>query len=193
VKHLILSGGKPTESEAWVRALVAHAGPEARIALCLFAAEDPNMEQQIADGVSKVITKWAGKVQVSFKALTADNFALVSEWANVVVIPGGSPMKLTQELEPHGDLLQLWDGKTISGASAGADIMCRRYVYLQDKSFHDGLGWVAANFIPHWQAETWEGWASEDWDWAARELAETPGKTPLLTVREGHFVEITVQ
>jgi len=190
---LILSGGKPTESDAWVRALLSHADGEARIALCTFAGEDEAMQRAMADGITEVIRQAAGEVQTSFQTLTADNFAEVSAWANVVVLSGGSAAKLKRELEPHGDLMQLWDGKTISGSSAGADIMCRRYVYLQDKTFADGFGWVSANIIPHWQAQNWKGWNPEDWEWAAGELAGESGGVPLLTVREGEFVEIAVQ
>lgn len=193
MKYLILSGGKPTESERWVHALLRQAGSEAQIAFCLFAGETPELQTAMERGITEVIQRWAGKVRVSFQTLTPDTFKEVSAWANVVVIPGGDPQKLQRELEPHGDLMQLWDGKTISGSSAGADIMCRRYIYLQDKTFHNGFGWVAANFIPHWQAEGWEGWTAETWQWAAAELAGKPGDAPLLTVREGEFVEVAVQ
>jgi peptidase E len=195
VKYLILSGGKPAHREAWVQALLAHAGRDARVAFCMFASEDDATARAVVSGLSASIAEGVGVGgdEISFDTLTAKNFEEVSAWANVIVIPGGDPMKLKKELEPHGDLLKLWDGKTISGSSAGADIMCRRYVYLQDKSFHEGFGWVNANFIPHWQAPNWDGWTAKDWAWASRELSAKPGSTPLLTIREGEFVEIAVQ
>jgi hypothetical protein len=180
------------ERAAWVRALLAHAGREARVALCMFAGDEA-IQEAMATGVKAVIVDAAAVPDVSFKVFTAENFKEVSAWANVVVIPGGDPAKLKKELEPHGNLMELWDDKTISGSSAGADIMCKRYVYLQDKTFADGFGWVSANFIPHWQAETWPGWTDKDWAWAAKELSGRPGGIPLFTVREGEFVEIAVQ
>lgn len=192
MKRLILSGGKPTESKRWVDALLCQADGEARIGLCLFAGEDSKIQAAMESGVADVVKRWADKTKVELKTLTPDNFTEASNWANIIVIPGGDPSKLQKELAPYGDLMQLWDGKTISGSSAGADIMCCRYVYLQDKTFHQGFGWVKANFIPHWLAE-WEGWDYKTWQWAANELATDHGQTPLLLVREGEFVEIAVQ
>ncbi|HSX35126.1 MAG TPA: Type 1 glutamine amidotransferase-like domain-containing protein [Candidatus Saccharimonadales bacterium] len=193
MKHLILSGGKPAERGAWVHALLAHAGREARVALCMFASEDETLAQAMATGLKAVIADAAEIPDISFKVLDAANFKDVSAWANVIVISGGDPAKLKKELEPHGDLMQVWDGKTIAGSSAGADIMCKRYAYLQDKTFGGGFGWVPANIIPHWQAETWPGWDEADWAWAAKELSGKAGEAPLLTIREGEFVEIAVQ
>lgn len=192
MKRLILSGGKPTESKRWVDALLCQANGEARIGLCLFAGEDSKIQTAMEHGVTEVIKHWAGNTKVECQTLTPDNFVKVSNWANIIVIPGGDSQKLYNELTPQGDLMQLWDGKTISGSSAGADIMCRRYVYLQDKTFHQGFGWVQANFIPHWLAD-WEGWDYKTWQWAVNELATQPGQVPLLLVREGEFVEIAVQ
>lgn len=193
MKYLILSGGKPMERASWVQALLAHAGREARVALCMFAGDDETIQQAMVSGLKAIIADAAEVPDISFKVFTAENFKEVSEWANVIVIPGGDPAKLKKELEPHGNLMELWDGKTIAGSSAGADIMCKRYVYLQDKTFAEGFGWVQANFIPHWQSETWPDWGTDDWDWAAKELSGKPGGLPLLTVREGEFVEIAVQ
>jgi hypothetical protein len=195
MKHLILSGGRPWRGEdggkLWVQALLAHCGSEARIGFCVFAQEEAEWPETIRSNAG-LITKFAGDTAVNSKTMTAESFTEVSEWANVIVIPGGIPERLEQALKPYGDILQLWDGKTISGSSAGADIMCERYMYLQDRVVKQGFGWVPVSFIPHWQADLL-GWKPEDWRWAETQLARGPGELPLLCVREADFVELAVQ
>jgi peptidase E len=192
MKHLILAGGQMDVKggRAWVEALLQDCKSSAKVAFCLFAREESDWDQ-VVSGHIDLITRYTDK-RVNFKVFEAINFAEVSAWANVVVIVGGDPWRLKNTLEQYGNLMELWDGKTISGSSAGADIMVRRYMYLQDKVVQAGFGWVPVNVIPHWRAEGWKGWKPADWQWAARELAAGPGETPLLCIREGDFVEIEV-
>ncbi|HEV7454290.1 MAG TPA: Type 1 glutamine amidotransferase-like domain-containing protein [Candidatus Saccharimonadales bacterium] len=196
MKHLILSGGRPWSGEGggrhWVHSLFSQSGQKVRVAYCLFAEETAHWPEILLTN-QELITKHAGNHSVSFKTLEHDTFFDVSTWADVIVIVGGDPVRLRAALEQYGDLMQIWDGKTISGSSAGADIMVRRYVYLQDKTMHEGFGWVPANFIPHWQSTGWKDWEAQDWEWAANQLAGVPGEDPLLCVREGDFVEVAVQ
>jgi hypothetical protein len=196
MKHLILSGGRPWLSDnggkRWVDALLAYSGKTVHIAYCLFAQDPADWPETLRTN-QDLVRQFAGSREVSFKTLEHDSFFDVSAWADVIVIVGGDPAMLRDVLEQYGDLMQLWDGKTISGSSAGADIMVRRYMYLQDKVIQEGFGWVPVHFIPHWQANGWKGWEPKDWAWAANELAGQPGQEPLLCVREGDFVEIAVQ
>jgi peptidase S51-like protein len=192
MKHLILNGGKPIERKAWVELLLRDAGREARIAFCMFAAPSEDLREKMLAGIQQQITKHAGVRQIAFRVLEADNFNEVSAWANIIVIPGGDPWQLKNALAQYGDLMELWDGKTVAGFSAGADVMVRRYMYLQDKVVQEGFGWLPVNLIPHWQAD-FEGWRADDWQWASRQLASGPGDVPLITIREGEFVEFAVQ
>jgi hypothetical protein len=194
MKHLILSGGRPWLSDSggkqWVDALLARSGNTVHVAYCLFAQDASEWPETLRTNKA-LVQKFAGKRTVSFKTLEHDTFFEVSAWAHVIVIVGGDPATLRDTLEQYGDLMALWDGKTISGSSAGADIMVRRYMYLQDKVVQEGFGWVTANLLPHWEA--YEGWTAEDWQWAVNKLAGRPGEEPLLCIREGDFTEIAVQ
>jgi peptidase E len=192
MKHLILGGGQMATKggKKWVDVLLKNTGKTANIALCLFAVREAQWEE-IVDGTLQAIRPLTDK-KIECKVLDADTFIDISAWADVIVIAGGDAARLKNTLEQYGDLMSLWNGKTIAGSSAGADIMVQRYMYLQDRVVQQGFGWVPINFIPHWQSN-YDDWKAEDWTWAASELAGQPGEVPLICAREGDFVEITVK
>ncbi len=197
MKHLVLGGGYQMKAadggEHWVRTMLQRADGHARIAFCLFARDEHEwirvlQEQQDA------IKRYAGSTKVEFQTMTPDSLAEVSDWANVIYITGGGlPARLKTMLAKHGDILKLWNGKTICGSSAGADVLCQRYMHLQSKTVEQGLGWVNANLIPHWRAPDWPDWTEKDWDAAVQKMAEVPGRTPLLCMREGSFIELELK
>jgi hypothetical protein len=191
MKHLILGGGKVTTlgGKAWAKALLGHTGKTVKIAMCMFAIDETEWTSEADETINEI--KRLTDKRIEHAVLEADTFMDVSAWADAIIIVGGDPARLKNTLEQYGDLMSLWDGKTIAGSSAGADIMCQRYMYLQDRIVQEGFGWVPANIIPHWEAD-FEDWKPEDWKWAARELAGGPGEAPLLCMREGDFVEIKV-
>ena len=77
--------------------------------------------------------------------------------ATLVVLPGGSPTELLRVVRDLGDgrvgalLRDLHaDGATISGASAGAMVLCARtWLADTDRSLTDGLGLVPGLALPH--------------------------------------------
>ena len=77
--------------------------------------------------------------------------------ATLVVLPGGSPSELLRVLTELGDgrvgalLRDLHDrGATISGASAGAMVLCARtWLADGDRRIVDGLGLVPGLALPH--------------------------------------------
>jgi len=77
--------------------------------------------------------------------------------ASLVVLPGGSPTELLHVLSvladgAVGDALRRLhaDGVTLSGASAGAMVLCERtWLADSDRSIVDGLGLVPGLALPH--------------------------------------------
>ena len=86
----------------------------------------------------------------------------------LVVLPGGSPSNLLECLEgPVGDrLLELLDAGTgISGASAGAMVLCERVVRPAARGGADvvcGLGVVEGLALPHWSRRETRNWPLPD-------------------------------
>ena len=79
------------------------------------------------------------------------------EGAGIVVLPGGSPARLLDALSgPLGDrLLEAHRrGVSISGASAGAMVLCR-HVAMPGAGLASGLGLVEGIAIPHFDGSDW--------------------------------------
>ena len=77
--------------------------------------------------------------------------------ADLLVLPGGSPARLLSALRPHRDLLAalLARGTAISGASAGAMVLCR-WTVLPEHGWRvePALGLVDVDLVvPHYSAD----------------------------------------
>jgi cyanophycinase-like exopeptidase len=84
-------------------------------------------------------------------------FARAARSAALIVLPGGSPRRLLDVLV--GDVLDamigvLAEGGTISGASAGAMVLCT-YTAIPGAGVSDGLGLVPGVAIPHFDGSNW--------------------------------------
>lgn len=194
MKRLILMGGRPwlgpDKGQAFAQALLDSKNQTVNIAYCIFA--QPESDWAETERVNTdMLTEFADGKNLVFQTMTEDNFLDISEWADVVYMPGGDPAQLRQALDAHGEVATLWNGKTIAGSSAGADIMCEQFMYLQDKTIHEGYGWVRAVCIPHWLAD-FKGWKPDDWLRAEQVLQERFPELPILRIPESQFVQLTV-
>lgn len=86
-----------------------------------------------------------------------DGFIAAASSAAMIVLPGGSPKRLLDVLA--GDVLEALiavadGGGTISGASAGAMVLCT-YTALPGHGVTDGLGLVPGVAIPHFDGSNW--------------------------------------
>jgi peptidase E len=193
VKRLILMGGRPWVAqdggERLARALLRHTGKEVKLAFCIFAQPESEWEQTRQWNI-KMFNNFAGDKKLVYQTMTDENCEELSAWADVIYMPGGDTYELMRELKKHPDLASLWDDKIVAGSSAGADALCECFVYLQSKSFGEGLGWVQASCIPHWQH--YVGYEAKDWDFIEAEALKRRSDLPVLCIPEGQFVEITV-
>ncbi|HSW79595.1 MAG TPA: Type 1 glutamine amidotransferase-like domain-containing protein [Candidatus Saccharimonadales bacterium] len=198
MKRLILIGGHPgkaTDDNVLSYALRTHPANKVNIAFCNYAHIDTQWKD-VEKELIAMFEQFGGGKSLAFKTLSRDNFNEVSEWAGVIYITGGNPAKLKSELDKHEGLDTLWDGKIITGSSAGADIMCEQFVYLQEKTLGDGYGWVRATMIPHWghydEAE-FEKYTDDDFEFVRAKALKSRPDLPVLCIPEGQFVEIAVQ
>src|SRR5262245_13103086 len=118
MKHLFLSGGMPKanspQAKQWVDALLENHQVNANIAFCFFALPEAEWQDALKQNV-ELVTDNAGSAKVEYKLLTQNDFTEVSAWANIVVLAGGDPFRLKNALEQFGNLMEIWDGKTIAG------------------------------------------------------------------------------
>lgn len=195
MKRLILMGGRPWFGEdggkKFTEVLFRYYPNEVKLAFCIFAQPESEWEETCKWNTG-MFDKFKGARNIFYQIMTKDNFGDVSDWADVIYVPGGDPSVLQDRLKSCGDVAKLWDGKVIAGSSAGADFMCEGYIYLQDKSYGRGLGWVKATLIPHWRSDDWKGYEPPDWDEIERKSLQESPNTPVLCIPESEFVELTV-
>jgi len=188
-------GGRPwlakDGGQGFVDTLFRYYPVEVKLAFCIFAQPESDWEETCKWN-TRMFDKFKGNRAVSHQTMTEQNFAEVSAWADVVYVPGGDPAVLQKRLGACGDIAKLWDGKVVAGSSAGADFMCEGYIYLQDKTYGHGFGWIKATCIPHWRSDEWKGYAPEDWDFIEQESLKEAPDTPVLCIPESEFVEFTV-
>ncbi len=103
----------------------------------------------------------------------ASTIAALHDDVGLVVLPGGSPGGLLDALTMRGPvggpsvaqrLIELWEGGTaVSGASAGAMVLCARTA-TPDRStaVSGGLGLVDGMAIPHWSPGSERRWSLPD-------------------------------
>ncbi len=192
MKRLILMGGRPwlarDGGQEFVETLLRDNAPEVRLGMCIFAQPESDWEETRTINAT-TIAKFARNTPVTIKVMTSDNFREVSEWANVIYIPGGTTATLKERLASF-DIAVFWNGKTIAGSSAGAHLLCKKSVYLQDRTVVKGLGWVDVNVIVHWRSD-FAGFTDNDWDWAEQTLV-SEDSAPLICLPESKFVEVTI-
>ena len=193
MKRCILMGGRPwlatDGGKRQVEVLLRSFPRRAHLAFCLLAQDESDWAETRRVNI-EMIDRFAGAVRVIYQTMTTDNIAEASAWADIIYIVGGSPPKLLQELSAARlDLAELWDGKVIAGSSAGMDVLCAHFSYLQTREILAGLGWIKASCIPHWRNE---GEDFEMQSWAEGELARRYPALPILCVAEGDFCEVTV-
>ncbi|OGL30488.1 hypothetical protein A3F37_01280 [Candidatus Saccharibacteria bacterium RIFCSPHIGHO2_12_FULL_41_12] len=195
MKRLIPVGGssdKTTDiTNNLVESMLRYQPDKVKVAFCVFARLEDDWAKVMDNKVTQ-IEKFVGRnKKISYKLLTDENFIEVSAWADIIFMPGGDPYILKEKLEKHGDLKKLWDNKVIVGSSAGAMVMCNKYVYLQDKTIGQGFGWLEVSCLPHY-GSGFSGYTQEDWERAELELLKQSPGQPVLRLAEGEFAEFTV-
>lgn len=106
----------------------------------------------------------ATQVEVATEDALTDALARVAGEGGLLVLPGGSPARLLDALAPHRDALEaaVAGGLALSGASAGAMVVCR-WTVLPDRASRSGptvvpgLALVPVDLVlPHFDGGT--GW-----------------------------------
>lgn len=192
MNHFVLGGGKQSEAvdggQAFVGAMLRMVKNDVRIALCHFATMEDQWEEA-SQVTAKFISEHVGKIGVAYKTMNINNFVEISSWADVIYLTDGNSYLLKDTLLGFKDVSPIWQGKTIVGTSAGADVLCHKYVYLPEKRIGQGLGWVSCDLFTHYRSD-YPGWAAQDWIAFEEQFAADPAsKFSVLCLPEGDFAE----
>ncbi len=157
-----LQGGAELQPgcEAMDRAmLMGAAGVPRRVLVAPYAGR-AGREQQTAAANVRRWYEGLGATRVDAIAEGELGQALAGAGDALLVLPGGSPSRLLDALAPHADALMqaLADGLAVSGASAGAMVVCR-WTVLPDRGRRvvPGLSLVPVDLVlPHYRGDA--GW-----------------------------------
>lgn len=135
-------------------------GAPRRVVIAPFAGR-PGREQAMASANARRWYLGLGAGQVRTATPEPGDLADALADAELLVIPGGSPSRLLEALAPHADLLRAANaaGLAISGASAGAMVLCRWTVLPEGGSrVVPALGLVDVDLVvPHYRPGS-RGW-----------------------------------
>jgi hypothetical protein len=137
--------------------VVRAAPPGPLVVLAGAAAPGADHDRAVANAVRYYAT-WVGPDAVAAPDPRDDPDGAVEavSRAAMIVLPGGSPARLLDVLAgPVGTALRgRWaDGAVLSGASAGAMVLCERTVVPDRGEVVDGLGLVPGLALPHFRGE----------------------------------------
>lgn len=178
--HKAADGGK-----AFVEELVRGFEGPVKILECAFARERSEWQAAYEKDIA-LFTRNAPVREFAFQL--ADETTLLEQirWADVVYLRGGSHEdRLIAVLTATPGWTEALEGKTLVGASAGADVMAVSSYNLDELALHDGLGVVPVKCIPHFGSD----YNAPNIDWgAAVALLDAYGPPlPIAKVPEGGF------
>jgi hypothetical protein len=132
-------------------------------------------------------------LKVETKMAMPDEFTEQCQWADVVIFAGGDDDLLQYRMSKF-NVPKIWEGKIVTGSSAGADYLSVAFWPYDWREVKDGSGIVPVKFIPHYKfAESMEGDTRGPIDWkkAYEELKNYGDKNlPIHALEEGDFIVI---
>ncbi len=133
------------------------------------------------------------RLELEIKMASPDEFVAQCQWAEVIMIAGGDDDVLQYRMSKF-DVPKIWEGKIVTGSSAGADYLVNSFWTLDWRKVMDGSGILPIKFIPHYRSAEYakdDPRGEVDWKKAYEELENYGDKDlPIYTLKEGDFVVI---
>lgn len=184
----ILIGGYPHKAadggKAFCEELVKGKTEPVKFLDCLFARPQELWEKGHAQDIELFGSNLPEK-QLDMVPADPEKFIEQLKWADVVYIRGGSNEALRAALEKHPGWIEVLEGKTLAGSSAGANILSKYFWSPDSLQCHDGLGILPVKVIVHYGSEY--NSPNVDWNKAEVELRAYKDDLPVLKLPEGGF------
>ncbi len=150
ILHGGFSKGKTDEDNSKFYTEILKDAPEkAKVLLVCFAKDD----DRISDATTRVMAefnknKW--QKEITFEIANNESFLGQIKLADVIYFHGGRTLKLLEALKEFPNFQSSFDGKTIAGESAGANVWARYFYSPNADSVGEGLGFLPLKIIPHY-------------------------------------------
>lgn len=196
-KYVVQSGGiknQPARKKKYHRELVKGLGSTPKFLMCNFAQGREYWEVKFQGYSDSVIEDMPEGVKPTFELAMPVLFEEQCKRADVIYFHGGDD-HLLQYWVRQFDVPRIFEGKVVSGNSAGADMLATHHWTCDWRQCADGLGILPIKFIPHYQSDF--GAADPrgliDWQKAYDELAAYGDTSlPIYALQEGEFIVIDI-
>jgi peptidase E len=129
-------------------------------------------------------------LKLETKMAMPDEFVEQCQWADVIIIAGGDD-ELLQHWMLKFNIPKIWEGRVVTGGSAGADFLVNSFYIADWRTVKEGLGIFPIKFIPHYKSDFGKDdpRGPVDWQRAYEELENYGDKSlPIYALEEGDFV-----
>ncbi len=150
ILHGGFAKGKTDEDNSEFYTEILKGAPEnAKVLLVCFAKDDDRVPDAITEVMSEFNkNKW--QKEIAFEIASKKSFLKQIKLTDVIYFFGGRTFKLLEALKDFPDFRNLFDGKTVAGESAGANVWAKYFYSPNADSVGEGLGFLSLKIIPHY-------------------------------------------
>jgi peptidase S51-like protein len=187
----ILAGGNDRATEGYGERLgqeIAKRVSSPRILSCFFSWPVESWESKSHDWRSW-FEKYFGEA-ITYDYAKKEMFLRQIDSADVIYLHGGTTQLLFDTLPPADSLKKHFEGKTVVGSSAGANILAKNYWSSKRAVPAHGLAIVDINIMVHYGTLGHEGTTRtpDDWIKEERDFQKFIGREVITRLPEGQFV-----
>lgn len=174
-------------NDAFYRRIVELVPDGGTILLVFFASVDEEHAKRFSEYEERFMSRMSGK-HLTLVLATKENFMEQVKNADAVIMRGGSTDRLMSVLHTYPNLKEAFQGKLVTGSSAGAYALSAFNYDKSAKVVRTGLGMVPVKTICHYQSETAENPGVE----AEPIMREAHPEVPLLILKDAEWKEFTL-
>lgn len=149
----VLHGGFNKEigfiKDEFFQEILKDAPKDTKVLLVYFAESDEMRPLRIDQGKNQ-FEKNKGLKNIELKIASPDTFVEDCKWADVIFFSGGRTMRLMEALKKYTGLDEVFQGKTISGDSAGANFLGQYFYSKSSQEVSKGLGILPFKILVHY-------------------------------------------
>lgn len=175
-------------NDAFYRRVIELVPEGGTMLLVYFAARDEEYAELYAYQKAQIETLSDGK-QFKYVSATRENFIAEVETADAILMRGGSTNKLLKALGEYGDLKTIFEGKVVTGSSAGAYAIAAFGYDKSEQSIRPGFGLVAVRAICHYMSDNEENHVGDE---GVAVMNTAHQDLPLIVLKDFEWKEFTV-
>jgi peptidase E len=187
----ILHGGfeklECESNDAFYRRVVELVPDGGTVLLVFFASQDEEHEKRFKEYEERLMSRMGGK-RLTLVLATKEHFMEQVKDADAVIMRGGSTDRLMSVLATYSNLKEAFEGKLVTGSSAGAYALSAFNYDKSSKVVRTGLGIVPVKTICHYQSGTVEDPGVE----AEPIMRQAYPDIPLLILKDAEWKEFSL-